>query len=79
MGFHKKLIQRGELGEISKVIEEAKEFEDAMEQNLKILAMWELSDIYGALELVAEKFHLTMEDLKNMSEKNKELFKSNER
>lgn len=79
MGYHKRQIKRGELGKISKVQEEIEEFLDAKEQGIKIMETLELSDIYGALESVAESYGLTMEDLKLMSDRTKESFKSGER
>ena len=79
MGYHVNKIPKGIYGEISKIQEEIFEFIDAKEQNVKIMEMLELSDIYGALEAVAAKYALTMEDLKAMSDRTKESFKSGER
>jgi hypothetical protein len=79
MGYHKRNIARGEIGKISKVQEELDEYLDAQEQGIKIMEMLELSDIYGALESVAETYNLTMDDLKLMSDRTKESFKSGER
>lgn len=79
MGYHKSNIKRGEIGEISKVIEEVDEFVDAKQQGIKILEICELSDIYGALEELAKKYNLTMDDLKQMSDKTKEAFKEGKR
>ena len=41
--------------------------------------MMELSDIYGALEAIAEKYQLTMDDLKKMSDSTKRAFKMEQR
>lgn len=79
MGYHKNNIPKGTLGEISKVQEEVFEFVDAKKQGIKIMEMLELSDIYGALEALAETYGLTMEDLKKMSERTKDSFKTGER
>ena len=79
MSYHLKKIKKGKLGKISKVQEEIEEFKDAMEQDCKIMAAIELSDIYGALEEVAKEFHLTMVDLKKMSNITKRAFKSGHR
>lgn len=74
MGYHKRKIKKGKLGEISKIVEEIEELKDAENQDCKIMMMLELSDIYGALELYAKKFSLTMKDLKKMSDLTQESF-----
>jgi len=79
MGYHKTKIEKGELGFISKVQEEIDEFKDAIEQDNKIMAMLELSDIYGALEELAIKYKLSMTDLKTMSDATKSAFKDGSR
>lgn len=79
MGYHKNNIPKGVLGEVSKIQEEIFEFIDAKEQGIKIMEMLELSDIYGALEALAETYGLTMDDLKKMSERTKDSFKTGER
>lgn len=79
MSYHINKIPRGNYGDISKVQEEVCEFIDAKEQNVRIMEMLELSDIYGALEAVANTYNLTMEDLKAMSDRTKESFNSGER
>jgi len=79
MGYHKTKIVKGELGLISKVQEEIDEYKDAIEQDNKIMAMLELSDIYGALEEVATKNNLSMSDLKTMSDATKSAFKDGSR
>lgn len=78
-GYHLKKIKKGELGKISKVQEEINEFKDAIEQGCKIMAMVELSDIYGALESLAKEFNLSMKDLKKMSNITKRAFESGHR
>ncbi len=79
MGYHNRKITKGILGTISKVKEEIEEFEDAQEQKNKILQIVELSDIYGALEKLAEQYYLTMDDLKKMSDKTKSAFMDGDR
>lgn len=79
MGYHKNQIIKGTLGKISKVEEEIEEFKDAEEQENKILCVVELSDIYGALELVASTYGLTMDDLKKMSDCTKSAFQDGTR
>jgi len=76
IGYHTREIIKGKYGEPSKIKEELEEYEDAIQSGIVIMAMWELSDIYGALEGLAKKHNLTMDDLKAMSDKNKLLFTS---
>lgn len=49
MGYHIRNIQRGTLGEWSKVSEEIEEIIDALEQNLKPMVLIELCDCLGAV------------------------------
>lgn len=80
MGYHKKKIKKGEIGEISKIKEELEELEDAVAQKCKIMAMVELSDLYGAIELYAQKhFSLSMTDLQTMSMITQRAFKDGSR
>lgn len=78
-GYHINKIRKGVYGEISKIEEELDELKDAIEQGDVILASVELSDLYGALEGVAEKMGLSMEALKSFSDKTKNSFKSGRR
>lgn len=79
MGYHKRKIVRGTLGEISKVQEEVDEFIDAKEQGIIIMEMLELSDIFGALEALAHTYDLSIDDLKKMSDATKEAFEDGTR
>lgn len=74
MGYHKETIIKGALGSYTKVQEELDEFRDAFLQDDKILMACELSDLYGALEALAETNGLTMQDLKKFSDKTKSAF-----
>ncbi len=78
-GYHIKPIKKGVLGELSKIQEELDELVDAEAQGNKIMAMVELSDLYGALELVAQSYNVSMDDLKVMSEATKRAFNSGHR
>jgi hypothetical protein len=78
-GYHKRKITKGTYGEISKLQEEIEEYIDAQEQGIMIMELLELSDIYGALEAVLEKYHISMEDLKKMSDVTKRAFKTGQR
>lgn len=68
MGYHLRNIQKGVLGQPSKIREELEELEDAIEQNVKIMALVELSDLYGAVKAMATTLGTTMEELKAMQE-----------
>jgi len=79
MGYHKRKIKKGKLGEFSKIKEEFKEFEDAYEQEDVILQLCELSDMIGAIELYVDKFNLSLDDIISFSNKTKEAFKEKKR
>ena len=66
-GYHTALIQKGVVGQISKIQEEVDELKDAEKQGVKIMIAVELSDLYGAIESYAAKHGLTMKDLADMS------------
>ena len=66
MGYHKKEIIHGTLGEASKIREEFEEFMDAHDQDAKILQICELCDMIGAIEMYAQKWNLTLHDLIQM-------------
>jgi hypothetical protein len=57
-GYHITKINKGVLGEWSKIKEEWEEFEDAKAQGSKIMMMVELSDVYGAVQAFYEKYHI---------------------
>lgn len=81
-GYHINDIPRGVYGELSKVIEEALELKDAMEQGQKLMCLIEISDIIGAIEGYIEKYYggkITMTDLHNMSYATKRAFESGDR
>lgn len=79
MGYHFREIPRGTYGETSKIREELEELEDALEQDNTILALVELSDLYGALEGVALNLGVTMQKVQLMSEATKRAFKDGSR
>lgn len=57
--YHTKPINKGTLGEFSKVWEEYEELKDASNQNLVLMCLCELSDILGALCAVMPNMHIT--------------------
>ena len=79
MGYHIRHINKGTLGQVSKLQEELEELVDAEEQGIRIMAMCELADIYGALQAVADKYGLTMADLKSMADATARAFKDGSR
>lgn len=79
MGYHKREIKKGVLGELSKIEEELEEAKDALEQGVKIMLLVELSDLIGAIKAVAEKQGVTLEDLIKMQEVTERAFKSGSR
>lgn len=79
MGYHKKQIAKGVLGEFSKIKEEFDELSDAVEQNDKVMQICELSDLIGAIESYVLRFNLTLYDLIEFSNKTKEAFKEGKR
>lgn len=80
-GYHKKPIQKGKLGELSKIREELDEFFDAQEQGVRVMELVELSDLWGAMDHYLNNYHpgYTMEDLKEMSEVTYRAFNSGRR
>lgn len=69
MGYHSIKINKGVLGEASKIQEEFEEFMDAHVNGAKILELCELADLYGAIEAYLNKKYpgTTMSDLDQMA------------
>lgn len=61
--FHKVEIQRGVYGELSKIQEELDEAKDAEAQGQDLMLLIELADIVGAVEGVAKKYGMSLEQL----------------
>lgn len=74
-------IRKGELGEISKIQEELDELRDAMTQECRIMALLELSDLVGTIELFLEKHFsdFTIEDVLTMQRITKRAFQNGAR
>ena len=79
MGYHKREINKGVLGEPSKIQEELDELNDALEQGNRIMALVELSDIYGALSALAEKLGTNMNEIEIMHKATKSAFEDGSR
>lgn len=80
-GYHLREIPRGVVGEASKIVEEALEFADAIEQSVDLMAMIELSDLQGAISAYLAKHHptFTLESLAKMSEVTQRAFRNGHR
>jgi hypothetical protein len=74
MGYHLRKINKGTYGQLSKIREELEDLEDAIDQDVFIMAFVEMSDLYGALEAYADNMGISMEDLKKMSDVTKRAF-----
>lgn len=77
-GYHLKEIEKGILGELSKIYEEVEEVKDAEEQGINIMLLVELSDMLGAVESYLEKHHpsITLQDLIKMKDVTKRAFET---
>lgn len=80
-GYHVTTIPKGVLGCSSKILEEVLELQDSELQNCKIMALVELSDLYGAIKIYLDKNHpgTTMADLEKMSNITQRAFTSGKR
>lgn len=74
MSYHKLKIHKHAVGSPYKIQEEFLEYLDAVATGNKIMAVQELSDLFGCIEVEIKKYGMTIEDLKVMSELTKEVF-----
>jgi NTP pyrophosphatase (non-canonical NTP hydrolase) len=77
-GYHLTEIPRGEYGEISKILEEAAELKDAMEQGNKLMVLIELADLLGAVDGYLDRYYgdkMTIDNLITMADATKRVFK----
>lgn len=79
MGYHIKKIEKGVLGEFSKIQEEFEELLDAHEQKNSVLEICELADLLGTIEAYAKKWNLSLGDLNKMKESTKKAFEDGSR
>lgn len=81
IGYHMTEIEKGELGNLSKIREELDEAIDAEKQQCKIMTLVELSDMMGAIESYLESnfADITLQDLITMSDITKRAFKAGRR
>lgn len=68
-GYHLKVIPKGEVGELSKILEEAYEAIDADSQGAAVMTLVELSDLIGAVKAYLAKHHpsMTLDDLETFA------------
>lgn len=80
-GYHLREIPKGEVGESSKILEEVLELQDAEDQEAKVMALVELSDLMGAVALYLERHHpdTTIDDLLIMSRITRRAFENGRR
>lgn len=80
-GYHLSEIPKGVVGESSKILEEVLELQDAESQQASIMALVELSDTVGAIELYLRKHHpsTSLDDLIIMSRITRRAFENGKR
>lgn len=80
-GYHIAEIPRGECGDVSKIMEEVMELQDAINQNVRVMQLVELSDIVQAIILNLRKHHpgYTIHDLIAMAAVTERAFESGSR
>lgn len=79
MSYHKLSIHKHKYGSPYKIYEEFLEYVDALSNDNKIMALVELSDLFGVIENEAEKLGVEIKDLKIMSDTTKKVFISGSR
>ncbi|EQA7786740.1 hypothetical protein ACX818_001334 [Acinetobacter baumannii] len=78
-GYHETNIGKSSILSPYKLKEEAIEFIDALASNNRIMAMVELSDLYGALKFHATRLGVSLGDLESMSRATVGAFESKDR
>lgn len=80
-GYHLRDITKQPIGTIAKIREELEELEDAIEQECKLMALQELSDMVGAIRLYLENEYpnFTLQDLITMSDITRRAFENGAR
>lgn len=78
---HKRNITKGVTGTFSKIQEEFEEALDAHEQGLRLMEIWELGDLMGAVICYLEKNYkgVTIHDLIHQAEHTNRLFREGKR
>lgn len=80
-GYHLKKIEKGVVGELSKIKEELEECFDAEAQGCKVMVIVELSDLVGAINHYLSKNYpsISLQDLNKMAEITKRAFDNGRR
>lgn len=73
-----KEIPRGVLGEFSKIREEFLELQEAEEMGNRIHIAHELSDLYGAMKLYAERYGFHIDEVKHHCQLKRNYFEFHE-
>ncbi len=78
IGYHLANIVKQPAGSAGKIREEIEEFEDALVQGCRLMAVQELSDVIGAIRLwlESEGIGLTLDDLVIMSNITRRVFEN---
>jgi len=79
MSYHLVEIEKGVLGEFSKIREEFEELQDAVNQDNHVMILAELSDMIGAIEKYASKWNISLEQLIKLKERTEAAFNSGRR
>lgn len=79
MGYHKLDIHKHQQGSPYKIQEEFLEYIDALATGNKIMAVQELSDLFGCIKLEASKLGYDLNDLRVMSDLTKKVFEEGTR
>ena len=79
MGYHRLEIPKHSVESPFKILEEFTEYIDSISSGNKIMAIQELSDLYGCLENEISKYNMNMKDLKTMSDTTKKVFSEGSR
>lgn len=80
MSYHLREIEKGILGEFSKIKEEFEELSDAVSQDSPVLVLCELCDLIGSIEEYAlMKHNITLDNLLKMKQATKMAFLSGKR
>lgn len=74
MSYHKLKIQKHSHTSAFKLLEETYEYLDAISTDNKIMAIQELSDLYGVLKREANKYNISVKDLDIMSNLTEQVF-----
>lgn len=78
-GYHVTAIKKSGILSPYKLVEESIEFVDALASGNRIMAMVELSDLYGMVKQMANRLNVTIEDIDAMSKATTDAFASKSR